>query len=434
MSITSIIQLLNSPLGISFISIITCLCFYFYNHDKVTLKILIRIVYFSIFIFTVYIFLSRLNYRLSSFQVWDFTSFYLWAKVAVQGYNFYLPENSQIVFNTLSLPSEDFQEFIEGIVKVGFLYPPPTMFYFYFLGYLNYDSALILWTFLIVVFLFCTIYLIYDLYFRDNLVNGIVLITILVFIDSTVKSTILCSQTNFIVLFFLLLMKKYSESKISGVLLALAFFTKPFILIFGLYYLLSKNWKSIAYFIASALLLSGISILIFGGDTFMSYFLNNPAQRIPAWQFSEDINQSLHAVLLRSNLISLDKPYIYIIISVAIVGVTILFSRYLLRKKLNDLAWALLLLVGLLVYPGTLSYYGVVLLFIIFQFFNKENALGLDYRICVPVVGILFYLSSVSVFASICFLLIIVIVKSLWQISKLNSSLMPNLRSSHLKE
>jgi len=141
--IKSIIQLLNSPLGISFMSMLTCLCFYFYNHEKVTLKILIRIVYFSIFIFAIYIFLSSLNYRLSSFQVWDFTSFYLWAKVAVQGYNFYLPENSQIIFNSLSLPSEDFQEFIEGIVRVGFLYPPPTMFYFYFLGYLYFDSDLV---------------------------------------------------------------------------------------------------------------------------------------------------------------------------------------------------------------------------------------------------------------------------------------------------
>lgn len=414
-------------------SIFSCLCFYFYNHERKTIKTLIRIVYFSIFTFIAYIFFSTLKYRLSSFQIWDFTSFYLWAKVAVQSYNFYLPENSQIVFNTLSLPAGNFQEFIEGIVKVGFLYPPPTMFYFYLLGYLNFDSALIVWTLFIILFLFVCIYIIYKEDFRNYKINGLVLVTILALIDSTVKSTIFCSQTNFMVLLYLLLMKRYSSNKWSGVLLALAFFTKPFMLIFGLYFLLSKNWKPIAYFIASVILLSGISILTFGSDTFMSYFFNNTAQRIPAWQFSEDINQSLHAVLLRANLISLDKPHFYLIISAILVGITILFSRYLLKKKLEDHVWALLLLVGLLVYPGTLSYYGVVLLFIVFQFFNKEKTLGLDYRICIPVVGILFYLSSVSVFSSICFLLIIVISKSLWQINQLNSSIITNLRSSNVK-
>lgn len=414
-------------------SILATLCFYFFRHENKSLKTLIRIVYFAVFSFAIYILISTVKSRLTNFQIWDFTSFYLWARVAVQNYNFYLPEYSQIVFNTLSLPNINFQEFTEGIVHVGFLYPPPTMLYFYTLGYLNYDSALIVWTLFILFFLFGNIYLIYDLYFRENLVNGILLVTILILIDSTVKSTVICSQTNFIVLFYLLLMKKYSDNKFSGILLALAFFTKPFMLIFGLYFLLTKKWKAITYFIASALLLSGISILTFGGDTFMSYFLNNSAQRIPAWQFSEDINQSLHAVLLRANLISLDKPLAYLIISATLVGTTVIFSRFLLKKKLEDHVWALLLLAGLLVYPGTLSYYGVVLLFIIFQFFNKEQALGLGFKINIPVIGILFYLNAVSVFASICFLIIIVILKSLWQINQMRPSIVQNSPQSPIR-
>ena len=427
--IKSILQLSNSQIGISFISIFTCLCFYFYNFENKTLRVLIRVIYFSIFIFAFYSFLSIIKYRLHSFQVWDFTSFYLWAKVAVQGYNFYLPENSQFIFNTLSLPTENFKEFIDGIVHVGFLYPPPTMFYFYLLGYLNYNSALIVWTLFITLFLIACIYIIYKLYFREFEINGFVLVIILILINPTVKSTIIFSQTNFIVLFYLLLMRRYSNHKSAGVMLALAFFTKPFMLIFGIYFLLSRNWKAISYFLVSSLVLSGITIIAFGIDTFMSYFFNNATQRIPAWQFSEDINQSLHAVLLRANLISLDKPYIFFIISSTLLAITIQFSRYLLKKKLVDHVWALLLLVGLLIYPGTLSYYGVVLLFIIFQFFNKERPLGLDYRICIPVIAILFYLSSVSVFASICFLLIIVIFKSLWQIIHLNSSISPQFEN-----
>jgi hypothetical protein len=208
-------------------------------------------------------------------------------------------------------------------------------------------------------------------------------------------------------------MKKYSYHKFSGILLALAFFTKPFMIIFGLFFLISKNWKPIAYFIVSASIITGISLMVVGVDPFISYFLDNPAQRMPEWQFSEDVNQSLNAVLLRANIISLEKPHVYLIISNILLGLTILFSSYLVKRKFDDIVWVLLLLVGLLIYPGTLGYYGVLLLYIMFQFFKKEQALGLNSKVVIPLIGLFYYLDSISVFASICFLLFIVIIKTL---------------------
>lgn len=425
MNIASLIlKLFNNIYFISFLAAMTCAFYYYLKSDLKYQKKVVWIVYSFLFLGVLAIFLKGEIYRINQPRVWDFTAFFVYGKVAASGYNFYLPENFHTVFNTLNLPfqNSELTDFIESLVDVGFPYPPPTMLYFILLGYLSYSNALLIWSVLIVLFLFCAIYLGYKHFFIENKINGLLLVSILFLIYPMVKFNNICSQTNGLVLLYLFLMKRYSESKFAGILLALAFFTKPFMLIFGLYFLLSKKWEPIVYFIASALLLSGISILTFGGDTFMSYFFNNAAQRIPAWQFSEDVNQSLHAVLLRTNLISLDKPHYYLIISAVLIVITILLSRFLIKKKLDDYVWALLLLVGLLVYPGTLSYYGVILLFIVFQFFNKEETLGLDYRICIPLIGVLFYLGSVSVFASICFLLVVVLIKSFFNIKILNSN------------
>lgn len=416
--------LLSTPVGISLLSVLTCLCFYYLKSEKNSFRKITQAIYFLVFSYALYSFSSRLNYRLHSFQVWDFTSFYLWGKVAVQGKNFYLPENSQIVFNSMIFPDTNLNEFIYGIVNVGFLYPPPTMLYFVLLGYLPYNYALLVWTIFILFLLFACIYLVYNQYFNGEGLYGLMLVSILFLIYPSVNETIQFSQTNFLVLFYLLLMKKHSDNKLAGVFLALAFFVKPYMLIFGVLFLFTKNWKAVFYFLLSSVLLSIFTIVLFGADTFMSYFSNNPAKRIPAWQYSEQINQSLHAVLIRAGFISIDKPSSYIIIVTALFSIVIVSLTYLYKKQKYDFMWSLLLLVTLLIYPGTLSYYGVSLLFIVFWFFNSDHSLGLKFYLVVPIIGIFYYLISVSLFSSICFLLIIVIFNFFWHSKKHSFNLM----------
>jgi len=82
------------------------------------------------------------------------------------------------------------------------------------------------------------------------------------------------------------------------------------------------------------------------------------------------------------------------------------------KRKLYDFIWAILVLVSLIVYPGTLSHYGVLLLFIIFQFFNEKGQLGFNPYLSIAIIGIFYYLTTFSVFASMCFLLVIVVLKS----------------------
>jgi len=399
---------------------LSCACYYYLEIVQKKIGRIIWLLYSLLFVYVLYKFIYIIYYRINDFQIWDFTSWFLWAKVAVQGLNFYLPENSQYVFNSLNFPVADFSDFTESIVDVGFLYPPPTMLLFYFLGFLSYNSGLVLWTVIILIFLVGCIYLVSKFYFKENGIRGLLLASILFLIYPSVNFTLICSQTNFMVLFYLLLMRKYSSSSYAGIILALAFFTKPFMLILGLFFVLSKNWKAILSFVLSSILLSIISIILFGFKTFISYFTNNATQRLPKWQFSEDINQSLHAVLLRANLISLDNQKIYLIIVVLILSLVLLFSMYFYKRQFFDSVWAMILLVGLLIYPGTLSYYGVALLFVFFQFFRSEGHLGLNPVLTILVTGLLFYLDSVSVFSSICLLMLVVLFSSTWHNRQMN--------------
>jgi hypothetical protein len=392
--------------------VIACVCFFLLRKRKV-LPAVIWAGYFALFLFALTFFFYRVVIIINNPPVYDFTAFYLWGKTAAKGYDFYLPENLQIVFNSLELPPSDYKIFTEEIVNVGFLYPPPTILYFAPLGFLSYKAAVICWAVLNVFFALGSIYLIYDLFFRKDKLNGLMLVSILFIFLKPVLDTVSFLQTNFIILFYLLLVRKYQDKRIAGVFVALAMFTKPYMAIFILFFIIKRKWGTIIYFLASAVLIAGITLLFFGSAPFKSFVFNSPTHRMPLWVFSEGLNQSLHAVLLRSKFISVNESITYVAIA---LGIALLSTRYLfllMRRALDDYILVFLLLVGLLIYPGTLSYYGVLLLFIIFQFFEEEGQLGFNGYVTTGIVAIFYYLSTFSTFLCICFLLSMVLFKSL---------------------
>ena len=405
-------------LTIGFIAILTCICFYLLANPIKYPKTVIWAIYFLIFAIKGSSFIYTIINTIHHPEFWDFTCFYLYGKVSSGGNNFYSPENFHIVFNSLNLPAilnssnAAYSGFITECVNVGFPYPPPTILYFAPLGYLSYQTALIVWTLFTSIFAFACIYIIYRLFFKEYKLNGLMLVSILFFTLSAAKSTIFYTQTNFILFFLLLLMKKYSDNKIAGVFLALAIFTKPYMIIFMLYFLLRKKWNAILYFISSSIILVGFTLALFGKEVFTSYLFNNSITRLPKFVFSEDMNQSLQAVLLRHHLITLEYPATYMFISIVILLITGIFLLFLSKKKLYDNMWATLLLIGLMIYPGTLGHYGVMLLFIIYQFFDKKNSMGLNPYLNTLIIGLFYFLSFFSLFLTICFLLIIIIYKS----------------------
>ena len=402
------------------VAILTCICFYFLHAiTKKNTKTILWVIYFILFAATLSSFIYKVINTIYHPEFWDFTCFYLYGKVSSGGYNFYLPENFHNVFLSLDLPSilnsshTAYAGFLKACVNVGFPYPPPTMLYFAPLGYLSYQTALIFWTLFISSFALACIYLIYRMFFKEYRLNGLLLVGTLFFTLSQTRGTVFYTQTNFILLFLLLLLKKYSDTKIGGMLLALAFFTKPYMLIFLIYFIIRKNWNSILYFILSSVILIGITLALFGRAPFVSYLFNNPASRFPKGVFLEDNNQSLHSILLRNNLITFNHPDTYIFISIAVLILTGIFILYLSKKKLYDNIWAILLLIGLSIYPGTLDHYGVLLLFISYQFFDRQNSLGLNPYVNIIIIGLFYFLCSFSLFTTICFLLILIIYKSM---------------------
>lgn len=401
------------------IGLVAILCFYLLVSTEKITKTVTWIAYSAIFAVTISFFIYKIVYTSLHPEFWDFTCFYLYGKVASGGHNFYLPENYHAIFNSLNLPSvlnipnATRAGFISECVNVGFPYPPPTILYFVPLGYLTYQTALIVWTLFISIFSFACIYLIYSMSLKEYKLKGLMLVSILFFTLSASKSTIFYTQTNFILLFLLLLTKKYSDNKIAGIFLSLAFFTKPYMLIFILYFIIRKRWSSILYFIISSAALMGVTLAIFGKAPLLSYIFDNPAGRLPKSAFLEGINQSLHSILLRSRLITFNNPGSYMLISIAILILTGIFILYLSKRKLYDNIWAILLLIGLVVYPGTLGHYSVLLLFIVYQFFDKHNSLALSPFFNTLTICVFYLLNLYSLFLAICFLLILIIYKSL---------------------
>ncbi|MCZ2457999.1 MAG: DUF2029 domain-containing protein [Chitinophagales bacterium] len=398
---------------VSILVMAACFCFYILKKPGTRFEKITWLFYTAIFLAALVTFGEKVIYRIGHPEIWDFTCFYLYGKVAVSGYNYYLPESLHAVFNSLHLPFSDYQGFVNEVVDVGFLYPPPTILYFAPLGLMPYGTALTVWTLFNVGVVLGCIYLLYDQVFKSDRIKGVMLAAIFLLLLSSSRSTVFYSQTNFILLLYLLLMHKYSEKRIAGVFLALAIFTKPYMAIFILYFIARKKWPALLYFIIASAILSGITAILFGIDPFISYITDNPAHRIIPLAFYETINQSLHAVLLRMNLITLEKPVVYTVIVSGILVMTGLYLVFLVWKKLFDFILPVLASVGLLIYPGTLSPYGVILIFVIAQLLNKGHSINIPSWWGILLIGIFYYLDAVSLFSAICLLIIFLVLRSL---------------------
>ncbi len=411
--ISTIRDLFHQPYFICLLASFACGFFYYLrSEDKRIPRKLVWAAFILLFIAAFSTFAGAAVYRIYHPQAWDFACFHLYGKTAAAGENFYVPANFHQMHEKLQLASLTDFGFSREVLDVGFPYPPPTILYFLPLGFLSFKAGLIAWTLFNLCFVSGCIYLIYSMFLKRFGLNGFLLAGTLFFIFLPCISTINFAQTNFILLCYLLLMKRFEDKKFAGIFLALAMFTKPYMVVFGLYFLLRKRWGAILYCAGAVLALLGITFLIVGKAPFESYIFDNFVHRLPGWSFTEKANQSLHSTLLRNHVIAAEDSISFILIAGAILLATAGFLYYLLKKKLFDYIWPVLLLVALLIYPATLTSYGVLLLFILFQFFDEERPLGFNPVITIPVVIGIYLLSTISLFATICFLLTIIVLKT----------------------
>lgn len=407
-------ELLHSPFLVFVIAVFSCCCFYFLQKKENRFRKITWVLYAFILVSVFFIFMNTVYKHIFDPTIYDFTVFYMYGKVGISGGDLYSPAVFHSVFNTLTLPVHDYGIFHEEILSVGFLYPPPTIWLFDALGFFSFTTASVCWTSFNLLFAGGCMYLVYKMFFEEYKTNGLFLVLILFMLSAQVRSTVAFGQTNFILFFLLLLMYRYANKSFAGIFLALAFIVKPFMIIFGVIFLIRKQWKTIIYFLATYLVFVIPTLIRYGIKPFYDYIFDSPGKRLPDWIFSDTNNESLNAVLIRRHLVTVHDARLYTIVAAAILLLTCWYIITLCKAKLFDCIWAILLLVGLLLYPGTLSYYGTLLLFISFKFFDKDSPLSISNRyVNTLAVGICYFLGSASVFALICVLIGFIIFKSI---------------------
>lgn len=327
---------------------------------------------------------------------WDFLSFRMYGKVAAQGFNFYNPSFFKDVIGDLPV-GEDFRN---QTINYAFPYPPPTMFLFVILGFLNLRSAAILWYLVNFLFLIGCTFLIWLRYLRAKEIQGLGIALAFLLLLRPSFTTLHSGQTIFIVLFLFLLGLRDTSSKWTGVWWGLASVVKPFMAVLLIPLVMRKNWKSILAFLFLWSSLLFLACVAFGFDTCLSYFTLNPAGKRPSWIFSEPANQSLLATIIRltDNATYTGSPMmnpIYWTISSCLCVISLLT---ILKKNAvrNDASFLVFLLFGLMVYPGTLSFYSVLLIVVLFELLFVVSSLRRRDWIGICIVTVLYTLTNLE--------------------------------------
>jgi hypothetical protein len=207
-------------------------------------------------------------------------------------------------------------------------------------------------------------------------------------------NSIASSQTNFLLLFFILLIYKNPEDWKSGMYLALSVVIKPIAAIWFLYYLINKKWTPLISFVLTGFLILFITVIWFGIDNYVSFFTSPPTSRLPEFVFTEPINQSLLATMSRFSIKSgMDflinyKGLLVLIISGLFTIIAGIISRHY-SKSNPGFSFLIFIPLSLLIYPSSLSHYSILLLpiFIIILLNRSYSGLVLLF----PVIILLFF-------------------------------------------
>jgi hypothetical protein len=295
--------------------------------------------------------------RVKQPPVWDFRVFWMYGQLLRQGANVYQPSEYQRFENIF----ENNQQFTEAVLNVGATYPPQSMLLFLPLGFWDIHAAYRFWYAFQSACLLLSIELLRRLFLAECGVWGVALVAFLIFSLQSTWSTIALGQMNFLVLLFLLLYWKDWERGRTGVWLALAILVKLYVAVVFLFPLLRRCWRALAWALISSLLVAVAALAALGPKTFFSYFVLHPATRLPGWVYTEHINQSLPAVVLRHVGSVKAGEWLYVVMAMLAAGVS---GWLVYRLRRDDAQWGLGLVLGLalMIYPGTLAHYTVVLL------------------------------------------------------------------------
>ncbi len=306
---------------------------------------------------------------------WDFVGFWLHGTTAVQQHNFYDPQYAQQLARDMPL-SEEFQH---EIVDVGFWYPPPAIFLFLPLGWFNLQNASLVWNIAQVAILVACVVLLWKTFIGQTGLRGLLFVAALLVMLQPTAGTFLFAQTNFVALLWFILFWRDRNRPRSGLWFALAVITKPYMAFLGFYLLLRGHWRTILVSVSTVAVLCLFSIVVFGTNTFFSYFTSNPMSRLPIFIYNEADNQSLLAFILRTTQydITAHSPYsnpIFLVLAVILTAITG-WLIYHMDAKDSDWGIVFALLLGLILYPTIGSHYLIHLMILFLMLWINVDTL-----------------------------------------------------------
>jgi hypothetical protein len=293
---------------------------------------------------------------------WDYACFWLYGHIAAAHGNIYDPA----VFARFASPFTPSPEFRAAVLNVGFPYPPPTIALFLPLGFIaSVPAGLALWYVVQFGALAGAAWVLARAFLPDDGWRGALLVLALVAALPASLMNVDNAQTNFILLLLVALALRDRTRPAGAVWEMLAVWVKPYAAVLLVLDVVRLQWRRLLVAaITAAVSLAGAA-LVLGPTTLASYVRSNPATREPAYAFTEFVNQSLLAIVLRTHaalpphVSALHEP-LYVAGALLLAGLTI--ALCVRTGSRSEAAFATTLLLGLIVYPGALSSYGLVLI------------------------------------------------------------------------
>lgn len=290
---------------------------------------------------------------------WDFFCFWLYGRALAQGDSPYDIDTLRKLAAPLAA-SEDF------LGHMYCLYPPPCLLQFWLLGHLPLQISMGVWYFAQWLALAGVVYLLWRLLDNQRTWLGLtVTLALVLSLDST-RSTLFYAQSTLLILLVLLAYVNTAQTPLSGAWLGLAILVKPIAAIQVLDLALRRQWRQVIAMGVPVLLATGAFLGMQGKAGFDRYLTNNPVRgEVRDIHYLETMNQSLLSTLLRWGDASPGKqPVFYppFIVAAGVLTATTVLVLLRLPRDCHALGAAYMLTLALLVYPGSLKHYTVLLL------------------------------------------------------------------------
>ncbi|QDU86684.1 Polyprenol-phosphate-mannose-dependent alpha-(1-2)-phosphatidylinositol pentamannoside mannosyltransferase [Pirellulimonas nuda] len=288
---------------------------------------------------------------------WDFKHFWTWGVAVAQGTSPYDHENLLRIAEPLS-PSPELRR------ELYCFYPPPSLLLFAPLGWAPFGWALLLWNLVQAAALAACLALFRSLFVRDARIDSYLPLAAMVLAFWSTSATFVFSQTNFLVLLSILLFWRDRTRARAGVWLALGVLVKPLAASLGLYLLLRARWSALAAAAGTLALVTALTTILLGPEIFSQFLQHEGISE--QYLLAQTINQSLSGELLRAT--GLDATASTLLDGPIVLAATLLLTAatavviWRTRSEGDAYAVGATLAMMLLIYPGTLTHYGVHLL------------------------------------------------------------------------